>query len=200
MSGDRVVFVDVETGGLDPSRNPIVQFAAVVVDGAWDEIEALEVKLHFDLAACDPGALEANRYDPETWKREGVSGPLARQRVADLFRRHSAMEKVSRAGKPYTVARLAAHNAPFDCGFIAAWFKQGNLFCPAACFEPLDTLALARWASLGAPDGPADHKLGSLCAWLGVPLDKAHDALSDVRATVAVARVLAERLGIRWAP
>jgi DNA polymerase III epsilon subunit-like protein len=67
------------------------------------------------------------------------------------------------------------------------------VFCPAACFEPLDTVSLARWASFVAPTQPKDHKLGSLCAWLGIEHDDAHDAMGDVRATVQVARVLSER-------
>ena len=37
----RLVFFDLETGGLDPKRNPIIQLAAVAVDSHLEVIEAL---------------------------------------------------------------------------------------------------------------------------------------------------------------
>lgn len=197
---ERVVFFDLETGGLDPHRHPIIQIALVAVDGAWREIEALELKIHFDRAACDTQALEVNRWDPEVWKREAVSSSAARNTVDAFLRRHATFEKVSGKGKAYTVARLAAHNAPFDASFLAAWYKQAAMFCPAACYEALDTVSLSRWASLGRLDAPKDHKLGTVAEWLGIGLTDAHDALADVRATVEVAKVLCGRLGIGWKP
>lgn len=195
---ERIVFFDVETGGLDPLRHPIIQFAAVVLDETWREVEALEMKIAFDISKAEPGALDVNHFDPDVWKRDAVHANGARDRVADLFRRNATFGKISTMGRPYTVARLAAHNAPFDCGFLTEWFKAAGMFCPAACYEPLDTLSLARWASLGVSQGPENHKLESLCRWLGIEHGGAHDALADVRATVEVARVLCGRLGIGW--
>lgn len=184
MGAERIVFFDLETGGLDPLRHPIIQLAAVAVDAKWNE------------STAEPEALAVNSFDAKVWEREAVGQLEAMERTADLFRRHATMQKISAKGRPYSVARLAAHNAPFDCGFLVQWFKSAGMFCPAACFEPLDTLSLARWASLGAKDGPENHELESLCQWLGIELDGAHDALADVRATVQVARVLTQRLGI----
>lgn len=201
-SSERIVFFDLETGGLDPLRHPIIQIALVAVDGAWREIEALELKIHFDRATCEASALEVNRWDPEVWKREAVSSPSALAAVTSFFRRHATVTKTARAsGRPFLVARVAGHNAErFDCPFLVEWFKQARQFCPAAAFEPLDTVSLARWASLGRQDAPKDHKLGTVAAWLGVGLTDAHDALADIRATVEVAKVLCGRLGIGWTP
>lgn len=90
------------------------------------------------------------------------------------------------------MARLCGHNASrFDSDFLVSWWKRtGGGFLPAACYETLDTLQLARWLSLLAPVAPLDHKLGTLCQWLGIELVKAHDALADVRATAELARRL----------
>lgn len=186
----KTVVFDVETGGLDPERHAVIQFAAVVVDSNWQEVDSMEVKVRFDPTEADASALEKNRYNADVWEREAKPVAQALSLIDAFLRRHSDMQKVSRAGKPYRVARLCAHNAKFDGDFLAAWFKRAGLFCPAACFEALDTLALARWSSLRSPSAPRDHKLASLCEWLGVPLEEAHDALADVRATVEVARRL----------
>lgn len=193
MSRDRIVVFDVETGGLDPDRHPIIQFAGVAVDvtDRWKELEALELKIQFDANAADPKALEINRYDPEVWRRDGVLPAVALRRIAEFLRRHATLRKVSaRNGAGYEVARLCGHNGKFDGDFLAATFKRAGVFLPGACYEVLDTLALARWVSMVSPPGPTDHKLGSLCAWMGIELLDAHDALADVRATCELARRL----------
>jgi len=190
---DRIVFFDVETGGLDPQRHPIIQFAAIVIDGSWEEIESLELKIKFDPQAADADALRINGYSEEAW-RSAVSPAIAMGKICDLFRRHATLEKISAKGSMYTVARVAGHNARFDGEFLAAWFRRAGVFCPAACYEALDTLALARWVSLLSDTKLANHKLGTICAWLGVELAQAHDAIEDVRATVRCARILLSRL------
>jgi DNA polymerase III alpha subunit (gram-positive type) len=195
QADDRIVFFDLETGGLEPGKHPVIQFAGIAVDGAWEELEALELKLQFNPASADPEALAVNHYASEAWS-EALSPAPAAITIAAFFRRHASLRKTSKVGRPYTVARVAAHNARFDCDHLGAFFKARGEFCPAALYEPLDTLALARWVSLRSESQPKDHKLGSLCEWLGVPLDAAHDALADVRATVEVARLLSGRIGV----
>jgi DNA polymerase III alpha subunit (gram-positive type) len=194
--GDRVVVFDVETGGLDPYRHPVIQFAAVACDGEWSEVEAVEVKVAFEETLADAEALALNHYDPSVWAREAVAGPIARGKIADFLRRHATVEKTSRGGKTYRVARLCGHNSRFDAEFLAAWFKSAGEFLPAACFEALCTLNLARWLTLGTSAPPVDHKLGSLCSWAGIAADNAHDALADVRATAELARRLMSRIEV----
>lgn len=191
---DRIVFFDLETGGLEPGKHPVIQFAGIALDGAWNEVEALEFKIAFNVSAAEPVALAVNHYSAEAWAEARHPG-LAVSAMGDFFRRHSTLRKLSKAQRPYTVARVAAHNARFDCDHLGAFFKARNVFCPAALYEPLDTLALARWVTfLAAGPGPVDHKLPSLCAWLGIEHQDAHEALADVRATVHVARKLIAKL------
>lgn len=196
MSEQEIVFFDVETGGLNPAVHPIIQIAAVVVDEQFRELESVEMKLRFDEKQADASALLANGYSPEIWKREAIDSSLALGRIDSILRAHATYEKISARGKSYSVARLGAHNARFDCDFLAAWFKAAGMFCPAAIYEPLCTLNLARWCSLFDPHPPADHKLETLCRWLDIQHAHAHDALADVRATVDVASALVARCGL----
>ena len=193
---DRVVFFDLETGGLEPGKHPVIQFAGIAVDDLWEEVEALELKIAFDIAKAEPAALAVNHYSAEAWA-EAIPAAAAVAQIGNFLRRHSTVRKLSKAQKPYSVARVAAHNARFDCDHLGAFFKARGEFCPAALYEPLDTLALARWVTFReAGPGPVDHKLGSLCAWLGIEYGNAHDALADVRATIQVARILSGRVSL----
>ena len=46
LPDERMVFVDLETAGLDPWR-PIIQIAAIAVDSNLKELERFEAKLKF---------------------------------------------------------------------------------------------------------------------------------------------------------
>lgn len=190
MSGQRLVFFDLETGGLDPQRHPVTQFAAIAVDDRFEELGSLELKLDFDAASADPEALRLNGYDPSVWRADAVSVDVALRSIADFMKKHATVEKVSqRNGKPYRVARLAGHNAAeFDARFLQALFKRGGAFLPAE-YRALDTVQLAAWHFLHRAEAPENLKLETLVGHFGIQRDgSAHDALSDVRACVELAR------------
>lgn len=191
-----IVFFDLETGGTDPRRHPIVQLAAIAVDPEDDmrELETLEVKLRFDPAAADPEALRVNGHDPGVWAREAVEPSEAMKAFSDLLRRHATVQMVSRrTGRPYSVARLAGHNAAaFDKPFIDEWYRAAGEFLPAHP-RVLDTHHLALWAHALHPEGaaPQSTALGEMIRLHNLAREgAAHEALSDVRATVALARAL----------
>jgi len=97
-------------------------------------------------------------------------------------------------GKPYDVARLAGHNAlGFDCPRLGAMFKRHGAFLPAAMYQPLDTLQLSLWHCARTGTTPANYQLGTLCQHFAIPLGaEGHDALADVRATIALAQKIME--------
>jgi DNA polymerase-3 subunit epsilon len=189
----RLVFTDIETGGLDFSRHPVTQIAAVAVDEQLAELAAFEAKIDFDLAAADPEALLKNSYDAAAWDRE--SKPSVH--VVDLFSRflktYADVRMVSqRTGNEYFVAQLVGHNAlTFDGPFLQAFYKANNAFMPAS-YRVMDTCQRAQWHFFEHPDQrpPPDFKLPTLCEFFGVALENAHDALADVRATVGLYRAL----------
>lgn len=195
MSDAKLVVFDVETSGLDPEKHEVIQFAAVALQD-WFPVDELELKVQFDLAKASPDALEMNSYEPEAWKG-AIPQAQAVAKIASFLKRNASWTKTSKAGKTYAVARLCAHNARFDCEFLGAMFRRAAAFCPAALYEPLDTLALARWVTfcdiVYKPDSPpADHKLGTLLAHFEIKAEgDAHDALADVRSTAELAKFFA---------
>jgi DNA polymerase III subunit epsilon len=88
---------------------------------------------------------------------------------------------------------LAAHNAPFDLGFLTAACAGAGLIWPG--FEVLDTVRLAR--HLMAPDEVPDCKLRTLADFFGTPAQPSHRALADARATASVLAHLLLRLAGR---
>lgn len=195
MSGEkRLVFVDIETGGLDASRHPVIQIAAVAVDcPELVPIETFEVKIQFNEKDCEAGALNVNSYDAGEWAKSAISARDAQASFSQFLSRNATIQMISKAGRPYKLARIAGHNlARFDAPFLQAWYKRGGKFF-GAHYSVLCTHQLAMWRFCGPSsdsDGPKDLKLGTLCEYFGIDIGKAHDALADVRANVNLCRKL----------
>ncbi len=184
------VYFDLETGGLEP-WHPDIQLAAVAIGPDWSELASFNEKIQFDESAADPEALKLNHYDKEVWAKTALTIPALVQKFSAFLNGHKALEMVSkRTGQPYSVARLAGFNAAtFDGPRIRAIYK--NQFLPAHPI-PLCVLQRALWWFHEKQEKPENYKLGTLCKFFGIELSEAHDALADVRATVALARKLQE--------
>lgn len=191
---ERLVFVDLETAGLETWR-PIIQIAAIAIASDGRELETFEAKLRFKESLADPKALRKNHYSAERWLFEAKSPCVVAEVFAQLLIRHATIDQTSSSGRVFQVAQLVAHNAAFDGEFLKAWFDRMYLFLPASP-RVLCTVQRAMWAfhEIKTLTPPTDFKLGTLCDYFGVPLstEEAHDALNDVRATVELYRAMNE--------
>lgn len=185
------VWLDVETGGPDYYKYPVIQ-AAFVATGPMPQfkvIEALEVKLTFDPSVCDQEALEVNSYSPGVWAEEAVTPEAAVKVINDFLDRHCSVPKKSRKGNLYFLARGAGHNiARFDIPAIHKLFKDnGGGFCPLA-YLGLDTLGFitAMYWLMGRD--LESFSMDALAEEFGIEAG-GHDALSDVYANIELMRV-----------
>lgn len=191
----RLVFFDLETGGLDCKVHPIIQIAAIAVDDSLDVIEEIEIKLQFDEASATKEALEVVGYSSHNWSN-AIPPAAACTRFANFLKRYTDIRMVSqRTGNPYKVAQLVGHNAAsFDGPFIHHLFQAHNVFMPAS-YRILDTLQRAMWHFHERGIEVENFRLETLCNHFGVDIEGAHDALVDVRATVGLYRALVQPTG-----
>ncbi|WP_435153336.1 exonuclease domain-containing protein [Micromonospora aurantiaca (nom. illeg.)] len=165
------VVVDVETTGLSPTSDRIVEIALVRIEGgrAVDEWATLVDP------GRDPGPTFVHHITTDM-----VSGAPT---FADV-----AGEILSRLDGAVAVA----HNARFEEGFIAQEFARVGISTaplPAVC-----TLRLARQV-MAAPN----FQLVSCCSVYGIELHDAHTALGDTRATAQLLpRLLAHAPALRF--
>lgn len=189
----RLVFFDLETGGLDPKRHPIIQLAAVAIDHAGEVLEAFEAKLKFDAKRANAHSLRKNHYHPGVWAKEARAPSETAKEFAAFLRRHATTPMLSADGRSFRVAQLVAHNAAFDGQFLATWYDKLNLYLPARRLV-LCTMQLAMWQFVsGDAAPPANYQLATLCDYFGVRFHAAaaHDALGDATATVQLFQAIA---------
>jgi len=194
LPDERLVFVDLETAGLEPWR-PIIQIAAIVVDAQLRELERFEAKLRFQRRFADPKSLRKVSYCPDLWKREAIPSGDCMKQFSDLLRRHATVDQTATSGQPFQVAQMVAHNGAFDGAFLKAWFERFGRFLPASP-RLFCTLQRAVWLfhENKSLTPPPDFKLRTLCHYFEVALRSgdAHEALNDVHATVELYRAMAD--------
>ena len=193
----RLVFFDLETGGVDPKRHPIIQIAAIAVDQDGDVLEAFEAKITFDRKRANSYSLRKNHYHPGIWAREARDGREVAGEFAAFLKRHATYSQLSAEGREYDVAQLVAHNAGFDGPFLQTWFEKLGNYLPARRLV-LCTLQLALWRhALTGSASPSNFQLSTLCAFYGISFHAAaaHEAFTDVLATVQLFQAL-RRVGL----
>jgi DNA polymerase III epsilon subunit-like protein len=197
----RAVFFDLETGGVEP-QHPDIQLAAIAVDEeTWTELETFERKIAFNPDDAVLEALQINHYSPEAWK-DAAPRRLVLSQFVQFLDRHRSVRLVShRTGRAYMAAKLIGHNAAtFDGPRLIRAAKAESFWLPID-LRVRDTMQRAMWwfdenrlelSRLAPPagDGPRDFKLTTLCQYFGIPIEGAHEALTDVRLTIALARAL----------
>lgn len=188
------VFFDFETGGLE-DHHPDIQLAAVAVDDeTLTEQASFDARIQFLEADAEPEALKINHYDPEVWRRLAQPERQVVERFAAFLRPFCCVQKRSKAGKPYQVAKLAGHNAQtFDGPRLQRMFKRHGQFMPFE-FRVADTLQGAMWWFFSRRHviPPADFRLVTLAEYFGLSAEGAHDALVDVKLSIEIARAIRE--------
>jgi exodeoxyribonuclease-1 len=189
------LWYDLETFGTDPARDRIAQFAAIRTDRDFQPVESPRVLY------CRPS--EDVLPQPEACLITGITP----QRAASLgVREVEFMAAIHRAFMEPGSCVLGYNTLRFDDEVLRHAFYR-NLYDP---YEREWKSGNSRWdlidpiraAQALRPEGiewPRDDtgapvfRLERLAAANGIRHDAAHDALSDVLATIALARLLRER-------
>jgi len=169
-----LVFVDVETTGLDPQTHEVIAVAAIRVNGeTWQVEDTLLVLVEPErLIDADPAALDIAGYDPARWDRRAVSRQEAAQMVGQITAGAGLCSHKLRFDESFLLRLIAPHASP--------WTHRG--VCTMSLASGLVRAGRSRSIGLRA------------CAdALGLDLDH-HNPLSDARASLEIARVCLDAL------
>jgi DNA polymerase-3 subunit epsilon len=161
----RFAVVDVETSGLSLRRGNVLQVGVVLLDEQfavvqrWTSLVAPRRRWWFRVGPTHVHGI----------RRRDLRGAPA---GADVLRRLDSL---------LSGTTVVAHNAAFDTAFLHKAARRHRV--PLHLGTPLCTLQLSRRLD---PDRQASHRLADVCQRYGVPLVRAHDALSDAEATAGV--------------
>ena len=184
----KLLYVDVETTGVDAQRNGIVQIAWIIeIDGevateasfvvnppAWAEIEPDAIAVH---------GISENEF------RRGLTYREVHDRLESDMARY--VDRYERTDK----FRLSGYNVRFDfdflrrlwedCGdrYLGAWIQYGQFIDPFGAF-PI-------WQLAGVVPSLPNLQLATVARAFGVTdVAGAHDALADLHMTRAVVHAM----------
>ncbi len=185
-------FYDLETSGLNPREDRIMQFAGQRTDMELNPIgEPVNILVKMsDDTLPSPGAINVTKITPQKTLMEGISEvEFTRFVIEEIF-------------APNTVA-LGYNTVRFDDEFMRALLWR-NFYDPyewewkdgRSRWDLLDVVRMTRalrpegieWPV--TEDGKSTNRLELLTKCNGLSHEHAHDALSDVYATISVAQLI----------
>jgi len=172
-----LLFIDTETGGLDPRKHSLLSVALVVGEGPR-VANSLEILIRHEPFVVSAGGMKVNRIDLVQHAAAALDPDMALGVMNVFLDQH-----FPHLCKPII---LAGHNVGFDQAFLGTFLENlGHHLEPRFSHRVVDTHSLAA-ALRDAGKLPLDN-LGSsaLFAHFGiqVPEDKRHTALGDALAT-----------------
>lgn len=174
------VIVDIETGGFNPKKNPLLEIAAVIVE--LDRNGYLEITerhachvIPFQNCEMDESALKFNKIDPYHPFRMAIKEKDALDKIFKPIKKAVKRNECTRA-------ILVGHNPAFDIGFLNAAIQRTQI--KRSPFHPFSTFDTATLGGL-AYQQTVLAKI-AVAAGLKWDSDKAHSALYDAEQTAAL--------------
>jgi DNA polymerase III epsilon subunit-like protein len=113
---DRLLFIDTETGGLDPNKHSLLSLAMVI----WEDMEIIdsqEILINDGILSATKEALSINKIDIEKHKQSAISSSQAIEKIFLFISKHFPRQRK---------ITLAGHNVHFDADFLRSFFSANN--------------------------------------------------------------------------
>ena len=186
----KIFAIDVETGGFNPKTSALLEIAIIpIIHGEKQEPFVSYIR-PFNGAEVSDGALKVNG--------------LTRDQIKDFPSESEVFIKLLKFIDSHEAPLyLLGQNVQFDRDFLNEFFKRNMTHMEfVRRFRPelLCTLELSKKVFDKKRQKPANMKLGTLCEWFSIKLEKAHTALADIEATVELWDCLTAMEGFKEAP
>ena len=177
---------DVETTGLDPAKDEIIQFAYQLLDKQLNVISSRSIHVWPRDASVSVEAARVNGYSNVKWSTNNAISQ------AELF------QTLKDTLSPYKRLVALGHNVKFDLDFLKALFEKhgdAKAYRDALSFHSFDTVAMTMFFDYTVHGGlNGSYKLTDLTSRFGIDHNAAHTADSDISATVSLFKQLTQLL------
>ena len=181
---DRLLFIDTETGGMDPGKHSLLSLAMVV----WEDkeiIDSLEILINDGVLYTTKEALAVNRIDLEKHKLAALSPQEAMDQLLIFIGKHfPGKEKIT----------LAGHNVHFDVVFLKPFFSANNKdFSEFFSHRVMDTSSILHYLYLSGQIKQKAISSDEAFDLFDIKVEGRHTALGDAIATARLFTKLLNR-------
>ena len=178
---DRILFIDTETGGLDPLRHSLLSIGLVV----WENLEILdekEILINDGRLIATDEALSINGIDLDDHAKHALDPASAIVELNSFVRLHY------NAGELIT---LAGHNVCFDISFLKHFLHDNNIqFGRLFSHRSIDTSSILYYLYLSGKLKVKAISSSEAFEHFGITVEGRHTALGDARATAQLFSLL----------
>jgi DNA polymerase-3 subunit epsilon len=181
---DRLLFIDTETGGLDPDKHSLLSLAMVV----WEDseiIDSKEILINDGILSVTDEALSINKINLKKHKVEAISSSRAMDEILSFIGKHFPKQ-----GE----ITLAGHNVHFDAAFLKRFFSANNKkFSEYFSHRMIDTSSILHYLYLAGRIKQKAVSSDKAFALFDIQVEGRHTALGDAVATAKLFTKLLEQ-------
>ena len=178
---DKLLFIDTETGGMNPNEHSLLSLAMVI----WEDmkiIDSQELLINDGVLSVTEEALSINRIDIEKHKQSAIPSSQAIELIFLFISKHfSDQKKIT----------LAGHNVHFDADFLRTFLSRNNKnFNEFFSHRIVDTSSILYYLYLA---GNIKHRAISsdeAFELFGIEVEGRHTAIGDAIATARLFTIL----------
>jgi DNA polymerase-3 subunit epsilon len=176
----RVLFIDTETGGLDPEVHSLLSVGLVVWDNGTikesKEILLKEGSLGYQVCAR---AMEINKIDLVELNKNGIPPEDAYEEIIDFCKFYFPEDEL---------VTLGGHNTSFDLSFLKKLFEDsgGDVQDVFNCRIKIDTGSILKFLSHARVLPDVEYSLSKACKMFGIVNPHIHSAVNDAMTTAKV--------------
>lgn len=197
----KLLFIDVETTGLDTAKDGITQIAGSI-DYIWRDGEPAQFKQSFNYM-CRPFSGD-RKLDPKSEDTinmlincYGATEETIEEKIDEIYSRPDPIEVFKKLSRvldahcnpkyPFNKFQMIGANSKFDYSMMRRWMEQccgeDLWFSKYTSYHCIDIQQLAMMFKFLGKIKSRDLKLGTIAKKLGVEIKVQHDADHDIRAT-----------------
>lgn len=170
----RLLFIDTETGGIDPQKHALLSIGLVV----WESgviIDSKEIFIKQGNKSITQKSLSINKIDCVKHNKQAVTPITAIKNILSFIKVHFGDEKVTCAG----------HNVSFDVSFIKQMFKNNHRsFDNYFSYRLIDTSSILSFLYLANMVPYQINSSSKAFDYFGISVNGRHTAIGDAIATV----------------
>ena len=173
---DRLLFVDTETGGLDPLKHSLLTIGIAVWDLHDGLLDSSEYYIKNKEYLVTKEAQKVNKFDKEMHESKAQSSQIIIKSLTDFCSKYFDAN---------LAVPLAGHNTQFDIGFLKVFLEEnGRSFGSIFSHRIIDTYSIIKFLCYC---GKIEQNISSSAEafrYFNIKVDNRHTALGDVIATV----------------
>lgn len=171
----RLLFIDTETGGVDPDKHSLLSIGLVVWDSKQGEIYEKQYYVRQKQYSITKTAHQINKIENDDLSQ----GMLPKNIIEELHKIKDIYFM------DYQKIPLAGHNTQFDVRFIKKIFSDNHRsFEKLFSHRILDTYSILKYLYDSGKISDKIESSAKAFSAFGIHVDKRHSALGDAKATM----------------